>query len=89
MAKKTKKIVTERDSTYLLKLFLYLLLGAGWLHVQSGASQVGIPLPLGFAIGVLFARHEHFQIDRKIEYAFLLLAVVLSFFLPIGFVVQL
>lgn len=48
----------------------------------------GISLPVGFAIGVLLASHEHFQIDRKVEYAILLIATILSYIAPIGFVLS-
>ena len=67
---KTKKQTnsTELDSVYLLKLVLYIVLGAQWLWFEQANGQ-RIPLPIGLLVGVVFATHDHFQIDRKIEYA--------------------
>lgn len=76
---------TEQDGVYFLKLVLYFVLGCLWLNVGSGD---GISLPIGLLFGVLLASHEHFQIDRKVEYAVLLVATVLSFIAPIGFVLS-
>lgn len=86
--RQTKKIVSQQelDSTYFLKLVLYLIVGSQWLRIMNGAGQ--IPIPVGFVIGILFAKHEHFQIDRKIELALLLLAAFIGFWLPIGITVQ-
>jgi hypothetical protein len=86
MAKsKTKsrvKVTNEVDSVYFLKLVLYLILGSQWLRITRGSSQ--IPIPYGLIIGLAFAWHEHFQIDRKIEYAILLVAMFIGFWLPLG-----
>lgn len=72
----------ESDSAYVLKLVLYMVLGSIWLKIGDDTSQ--IPIPVGFVIGLLFAMHDHFQIDRKIEYALLLVAAFIGFWLPIG-----
>jgi hypothetical protein len=91
---KTKTIVknkyrtTELDSVYLFKMVLYLILGSQWLWFEQANGQK-IPLPVGLLIGVLFALHDHFQIDRKIEYAVLLLAMLIGFVAGIGIVVSL
>lgn len=88
-AKKAVKKVTkkaepvEKDSVYFLKLVLFFVLGTLW--VQFGDSN-GFSVPIGLIFGVLLASHEHFQIDRKVEFAVLLIAAVLSFVAPIGFV---
>lgn len=88
MAKSKTKTSKESDSAYFLKLVLYLILGSLWVKVSRGdASQ--LPLPIGLIIGLLFARHEHFQIDRKIEYALLLVATFVGFWLPIGLYIAL
>jgi hypothetical protein len=79
---KTKR-QKETDSSYLLKLVLYVIIGAQWLFIKTGAGGQ-IPLPLGVMIGAVFASHEHFQIDRKIEYAVLLVAMLVGFFAQIG-----
>lgn len=89
MAKqKKKKIVRTResDSSYFLKLVLYFILGTFWvrlLHIDIGPFE-HLSLPLGLLLGVFFASHEHFQIDRKIEFAVLLAATFISFYLPVG-----
>lgn len=71
----------ESDSVYFLKILLFFILGSIWL-VISGISLP--PLPIGLIIGVVFASHDHFQIDRKIEYAILLAASIVSYIAPIG-----
>ncbi len=82
-----KQSAQELDSAYLLKLVLYLIVGAQWLWLNHGTTQ--IPLPIGLFIGVLFAVHEHFQIDRKIEYAVLLVAMLVGFWSQAGIFVSL
>jgi len=44
-----------------------------------------IPIPYGALIGLVFVGHDHFKIDRKIEYALLLVAMFVGFWLPMGF----
>lgn len=80
---KTKKRSNELDGVYLLKLLLYLLLGSMWLKFSHGEA-FSIPIPVGFIIGLIFTGHEHFQIDRKIEYAVLLVAMLFGYFAPYG-----
>lgn len=74
----------QLDSVYLLKLVLYLILGSQWLRFVSADNSWQVPIPLGLLIGILFAMHDHFQIDRKIEYAMLLLAMFVGFWSQIG-----
>lgn len=80
----------ESDSVYFLKLVLYILAGSFWLRfnepIQIGDWIIGA-VPVGLVIGLLFAHHDHFQLDRKVEYAVLLIATILSFFLPTGIIV--
>lgn len=73
MAQKTKHKRREADSVYFLKILLYFILGTIWIKHDGRAI-----FPLGLAIGLLFASQDHFRIDRKIEYALLLLAAVLG-----------
>jgi hypothetical protein len=88
MAKaKTKKKKQEIDSTYFLKLVLYLIVGSFWIRIFH--NDTTIPLPVGLIIGLVFAAHEHFRIDRKIEYAVLLVAMFVGLWLPIGLTVVL
>lgn len=81
--KKSHKQVAESDSAYILKLVMYLIIGSLWIKISTGGTSQ-IPIPLGLIIGLLFASHDHFKIDRKIEYALLLVAMFVGFWLPIG-----
>ena len=82
--RRTKKnSSTELDSAYILKLVLYMVLGVQWLRIYP-TTDVPIPIPVGALIALLFASHEHFAIDRKIEYAVILIAMFIGFWLPIG-----
>jgi hypothetical protein len=86
---KTKQQPKEADSIYFLKLVLYIVLGSFWLKF-SHPLRVGDFLlngfPLGLLVGLVFASRDHFQIDRKIEYAVLIIVTIVSFFLPSGIV---
>jgi len=79
MAKKQK----ETDSAYFLKLVLYLILGSLWIKVSDG-STFQIPIPVGLIFGLVLTTHEHFRVDRKIEYAILLVSAFIGFWAPIG-----
>lgn len=86
--KQTKKrAIKETDSTYFLKIVLYMILGTGWAHINTSSRSV--PVPLGLVVGIFFASHEHFQIDRKIEYTVLLVVCFVAFWLPTGIFVSL
>lgn len=91
MVKKNQKskIVKQNDGPYVLKLVLYLIVGSQWVWFVSGDKTSQIPIPVGFVIGLMFASHEHFQIDRKIEYAVLLVAALVSFWVQIGIFINL
>lgn len=82
MAKKKTKTSVETESTFFLKLVLYMILGSMWVKISTASSQ--IPIPVGLIIGLIFSSHEHFKIDRKIEYAVLLIAMLIGFWAPIG-----
>jgi len=94
MAKKHKSSKkgqsTETDSVYFLKLILYMLLGATWIKfaepLQLGAFQLN-GVPVGMLFGIILASHDHFAIDRKIEYAILIIMMILTYFLPAGIVI--
>lgn len=76
--------VKDIDSVYVLKIVLYLILGSQWLYITNTTGNSQIPIPIGAIIAVFFAAHEHFKIDRKIEYAIILLAMFTGFWLPMG-----
>lgn len=87
MVKKTKKknySSSELDSVYLLKLVMYLIIGAQWLRLVNPAGTIHVPVPVGLLVGLLFATHDHFRVDRKIEYALLLVAMFVGFWTQAG-----
>ena len=75
----------EADSEYLLKIVLYVILGSLWIGFKQPLNIgefVVHGFPLGLIIGLLFASHDKFQIDRKIAYAILIIMTVITSFLP-------
>ncbi len=68
-----KNATTEYDSVYFLKILIYLILGTVWL--SNGESRT---LPVGLIVGIVAVQHEKLQIDRKIEYALLLIGTILG-----------
>jgi len=84
--KKTAKQASESNSAYFLKILLFFILGTLWvrvLNIDIGPFQ-HFSLPVGLLVGLLFASHEHFMIDSKIEFAVLIVATFVSFYLPVG-----
>ncbi|HTK39860.1 MAG TPA: hypothetical protein VL362_03260 [Patescibacteria group bacterium] len=88
--KRTPAKKTESDSTYFLKLVLVVLLGTFWLKFAEPLHVGGFvlaALPLGLLVGlVIVSRYEHFEEDRKIWYAILLVVTIVSSILPAGIV---
>jgi len=83
--KKKQRQPAEPDGVFVLKLVLYALLGSLWLKVHNAdLSNGGFPIPIGLIVGLVFAAHEHFRIDRKIEYALLVLAALVGLIAPYG-----
>lgn len=78
------KRAAELDSAYILKVLLYMILGSQWLYITNIEQNYQLPIPVGLIIGIFFARHEHFRIDRKIEYTVLLITMFVGFWMPMG-----
>lgn len=79
----SKKKQVETDGSYFLKLVLYIIVGSQWIWlIDERTTQV--PLPLGLLLGLVYARHDHFQLDRKIEYAVLIIAALIAYWAQIG-----
>ena len=81
---------SETDSAYFLKLVLYVILGSFWLRLSQPLFIGDFALhaiPIGLALGLVFASHDHFQVDRKIEYAVLIVATIVSYVLPTGIII--
>jgi hypothetical protein len=87
---KTRKQLDETDGAYFLKIVLYIVLGSLWIKfqvpIEIGPLSVG-GMPFGFLLGLIFASHDHFQVDRKIEYAILIVTAIVTFFLPAGILI--
>ncbi len=84
-----KRKAAEPDSVYFLKIVLYVILGSQWVWLTNANEAKQIPLPIGLILGLWFAAHEHFRIDRKIEYALLLVAALIGFWIQSGIFVSL
>lgn len=82
VARPVRVVSGDTDAVYILKLVLYLILGSQWLRLSF--SGFTLPLPVGVIIGLLFAHAERYPIDRRIQYAILLLSMFIGFWLPIG-----
>ncbi len=83
--RRNSKLVTKQsDGTFVLKVLLYIIVGAQWLYITNPDKGQQYPIPIGLVIGLFFASHEHFKLDRKIEYAVLLASMFVSFWLPMG-----
>lgn len=83
-SKKRKKAQLEPDSAFLLKIVMYLIVGAQWIRVVNPSLTKEIPIPFGLIVGLVFAMHDHFRMDRKIEYAVLLIAMLVGFWSQTG-----
>ncbi|HEY6736602.1 MAG TPA: hypothetical protein VI322_02690 [Candidatus Saccharimonadia bacterium] len=74
MAKNAKRSAgRETDDAYFLKLLIYLVLGFIWIKHDGY-----VIFPLGLVIGVIIAQKDHFAIDRKIEYAVLIISALIA-----------
>ena len=77
-AKTTRKTAVkisarETDNYYFLKILVYFVVGTVWIKLNGI-----VILPIGLLLGILLAQHEKFMIDRKIEYAVLLVSALLN-----------
>jgi hypothetical protein len=77
------KAKAESNSVFFLKVVFFFIVGTIWIRFDAERSG-GVGIPIGFLLGLVFAAHEHFQIDQKIEYALLFIAAVLSYLLPLA-----
>lgn len=79
----------SKDGIFILKLALFVILGSLWLKITKDGGNINIPIPVGLIVGILLTSHEHFQLDRKIEYAILVAAALFGFVAPYGLFVTL
>ena len=82
--KKNRRLKPETDSAFVLKIVLYLILGFQWIRLTNPAGTKQIPLPIGLVLGMIYASHDHFRLDRKIEYALILAAMLIGFWSQVG-----
>jgi hypothetical protein len=74
MSKPIKRTtLKETDNVYFLKILIYFVLGTIWLKVNGY-----VVFPVGLIFGVFIAQKDHFAIDRKIEYAIMLISAILG-----------
>lgn len=74
MAKKVKKSsARETDDAYFLKILIYFVLGTIWFKYNGY-----VVFPAGMILGIIVAQKDHFSIDRRIEYAILLISAVIG-----------
>lgn len=83
--------INETDSTYFLKLVIFLLLGTLWLKFSTPLDLGGMQLhalPIGLVLGLLLVHPvEKLQFNRKIWYAVLLIVGIISYFVPAGIII--
>ena len=72
-------------SHYLLKYVVLFVIGLCWLRIGIVVGPL-TSLPIGLIIGLVVVSLERFRTSRKIELAILLVAGLLSYFLPVGLV---
>lgn len=90
VARRSYGSLTESDSTYLLKLVCFVLLGTLWLKFPQPIFWLGLPvtgIPAGLLIGLLLVhKFEKYQVDRKIWYAILIVVTIICYFVPAGII---
>ena len=82
---------SEPDSKFLLKLVVVVLIATLWLKFSQPHDWLGVTftaIPIGVFIGLLLIHiFEHFQTDRKIWFAVIVIVGILSYFVPAGIVI--
>lgn len=88
-AKAKRRIASkETDGAFFLKIVLFVIIGSQWVYLVNPTQTTQIPLPLGLFIGGMFALHDHFQIDRKIEFSILVISCVVGYWAQIGVLIN-
>jgi len=70
---KSSRVRPETDNVYFLKILLYFVIGTIWIKYNGY-----VIFPVGLGLGLLFVHSDHFAIDRKVEYAILIIAALLG-----------
>lgn len=73
----------DSDGIFLAKLLFFLLIGLIWLRLQNQYFS----LPIGGVMAILLVRlFQHDSYSRQLSYVVVIIACLISFFLPIGLV---
>ncbi len=83
VAKTKQKRAKTTEGNYFLKLVIFLILGFFWIKIGVPGSWQ-IPIPIGLIIGLFLINSGRFKIDKKIDYAILLVAMLVGFWAPVG-----
>lgn len=70
---KKAKVQRETDSVYFLKLLIYFVLGTIWIKIDGL-----VLIPIGLIFALIMSSKDHFAIDRKIEYAVVIISAILG-----------
>lgn len=91
VSRRSYEMIRESDSTYLLKLVIYVILATLWIKFNQPISWVGYhftAFPLGLIVGLILVRSiEKLQEDRKIWYAVIIIVGIISYFVPAGIII--
>jgi hypothetical protein len=68
-----KRTAKESDNAYFLKILVYFVVGTIWFKFNGY-----VIFPAGLILGLIMTQKDHFQIDRKVEFAVLLVAAVVG-----------
>jgi hypothetical protein len=68
-----KKVASETNSVYFLKILVFFILGSIWVKYNGI-----VVFPIGLVVGLGLSAHDHFAIDRKVEYAVLIVSALLA-----------
>jgi len=74
--------MNQYDGVFALKLALYVVGGSIWAKMTI--NGLFIPIPIGLIAGMFATSRERLKIDRKIDYAVLLVAALIGYFAPFG-----
>jgi hypothetical protein len=85
--RKKKTVAKASDTVFLFKLVIYLILGSLWIKVYR-SGDLSFAFPVGLIIGLILSANEHFRVDRKIEYAVLMIATLIGFWAPVGLFIK-
>lgn len=91
ISRKGREKKYERDSTFFLKLVVFIILSVLWLRLQTpiavGPFMIqGIPIGLIIALLLVFWI-EQYQFNRKIWYAVLIMMAIFSSLTPLGIMI--